>query len=100
MQSAQCPCFPIWTFNYKETFFKTTCVCVCVCVSVCIHSSRATPLTVALQTPLSMGFPRQEYWSGLLVPTPGDLPDKLGNSKMNSILDILNFVGTITALRT
>ena len=80
------------------------CVCVSVCVSVCIHSSRvglfATPWTVALQTPLSMGFPRQEYWSGLLVPTPGYLPDKLGNSKMNSILDILNFVGTIIALRT
>ena len=106
MQSAQYSCFPIWTFNYKETFFKTTCVCVCVCVcvSVCIHSSRvglfATPWTVALQTPLSMGFPRQEYWSGLLVPTPGYLPDKLENSKMNSILDILNFVGTIIALRT
>ena len=27
------------------------------------------------QAPLSMGFPRQEYWSGLPVPSPGDLPD-------------------------
>ena len=27
------------------------------------------------QAPLSMGFPRQEYWSGLLCPPPGDLPD-------------------------
>ena len=27
------------------------------------------------QTPLSMGFPRQEYWSGLLFPSSGDLPD-------------------------
>ena len=35
----------------------------------------ATPWTVAHQAPLSMGFPRQEYWSGLLFPTPGDLPD-------------------------
>ena len=34
-----------------------------------------TPLTVALQAPLSMEFPRQEYWGGLLLPTPGDLPD-------------------------
>ena len=34
-----------------------------------------TPWTVAHQTPLSMGFPRQEYWSGLLFPPPGDLPD-------------------------
>ena len=32
-------------------------------------------LTVALQAPLSMGFPRQEYWSGLLFPSPRDLPD-------------------------
>ena len=30
---------------------------------------------VACQTPLSMGFPRQEYWSGLPFPTPGDLPN-------------------------
>ena len=29
----------------------------------------------AYQAPLSMGFPRQEYWSGLLSPSPGDLPD-------------------------
>ena len=29
--------------------------------------------TVACQTPLSMGFPRQEYWSGLPYPSPGDL---------------------------
>ena len=33
------------------------------------------PWTVAHQAPLSMGFPRQEYRSGLLLPSPGDLPD-------------------------
>ena len=33
------------------------------------------PWTVARQAPLSMGFPRQEYWSGLSFPSPGDLPD-------------------------
>ena len=32
-----------------------------------------TPWTVAHQAPLSMGFPRQEYWSGLPFPSPGDL---------------------------
>ena len=32
-----------------------------------------TPETVAHQTPLSMGFSRQEYWSGLAFPTPEDL---------------------------
>ena len=35
----------------------------------------ATQLTVAFQTPLSMGFSRQEYWSRLPFPSPGDLPD-------------------------
>ena len=34
-----------------------------------------TPWTVALQAPLSIGFPRQEYWSGLPFLSPGDLPD-------------------------
>ena len=35
----------------------------------------ATPWTEARQTPLSMGFSRQEYWSGLPFPSSGDLPD-------------------------
>ena len=35
----------------------------------------ATPWTVAHQAPLSMGFSRQEYWSGLPFPSPGDLPN-------------------------
>ena len=34
-----------------------------------------TPWTVACQAPLSMGFPRQEYQSGLPFPSPGDLPE-------------------------
>ena len=34
-----------------------------------------TPWTVAHQAPLSMEFSRQEYWSGLPCPPPGDLPD-------------------------
>ena len=34
-----------------------------------------TPWTVAYQAPPSMGFSRQEYWSGLPFPSPGDLPD-------------------------
>ena len=35
----------------------------------------ATPWTVAHQAPLSMGFSKQEYWSGVLFLSPGDLPD-------------------------
>ena len=34
-----------------------------------------TPWTVARHVPLSMEFSRQEYWSGLPFPSPGDLPD-------------------------
>ena len=40
-----------------------------------MSNSFATPWTVARQAPLSMGFPSQEYWSGLPFPSPGDLPD-------------------------
>ena len=35
----------------------------------------ATPWTVAYHAPSSIGFPRQEYWSGLPFPSPGVLPD-------------------------
>ena len=35
-----------------------------------------TPWTVACQAPLSVGLSRQEYWSGLPFPLPGDLPDR------------------------
>ena len=38
--------------------------------------SFATPQSVARQTPLSMEFPRQEYWSGFPFPPLGDLPDQ------------------------
>ena len=35
----------------------------------------ATPWTIAHQAPLSMGFSKQEYWSGFPCPPPGDLPN-------------------------
>ena len=38
-------------------------------------SDSVTPWTIAHQAPLSSGIPRQEYWSGLSFPPPGDLPD-------------------------
>ena len=44
-----------------------------------------TPLTVAPKVPLSMGLSRQEYWSGLPFPSPGDLPDP-GIEPMSSAL--------------
>ena len=57
--------------------FGITCVCVRACVLSCFSCVRlfATPWTVARQAPLSMGFSRQEHWSGLHCPPPGHLPD-------------------------
>ena len=49
-------------------------LCVCVCVLSCVQLF-VTPWTVALQALLFMGFSRQDYWSGLPFPLPGDLPD-------------------------
>ena len=40
-----------------------------------MSDSSATPWTVGCQAPLFKVFVRQEYWSGLLFPTPGYLPD-------------------------
>ena len=40
-----------------------------------MSNSFVTPWALAHQTPLSTGFPGQEYWSGLPFPSPGDLPD-------------------------
>ena len=53
---------------------------MCLLISVCSQSLSGvqlfvTPWTVAHQAPLSMGFSRQEYWSGLLFLPPGDLSD-------------------------
>ena len=50
------------------------CVCIYVCALSCVQLF-ATPWSVACQTPLSMEFSRQEYWSELLFPFPGDLSD-------------------------
>ena len=50
-------------------------MCVCVCAQLLSHVQLFVTLwTVAHRAPLSMGFPRQEYWSGLPFPPPGDLP--------------------------
>ena len=40
-----------------------------------MYDSFATPWTVTGQGPLSLGLPRQEYWSGFRFPSPGDLPN-------------------------
>ena len=60
-----------------------TAYCSCLCGGKCYGKWKVfshvrlfvTPWTVARQAPLSMGFSRQGYWSGLPCPPPGDLPD-------------------------
>ena len=51
------------------------CACMPAALNRSVVSNSATPWTAAHQAPLSVGFSRQEYWSGLPVPTPEDLPD-------------------------
>ena len=52
----------------RQAFF----VC-CLAAQSCL--TLRNPWPVACQAPLSIGFPRQEYWSGLTFPSAGDLPD-------------------------
>ena len=62
------------------TLFPCICIFALLLEDKCVKSLShvrlfATPWTVAYQAPPSMGFSRQEYWSGLPFPSPGDLPD-------------------------
>ena len=61
----------LWVKN--DFIWHVLFVSLCV-LSRSVVSNSATPWTVACQAPLSMGFPRQEYWSGLPFPPPGHLP--------------------------
>ena len=84
------------TSLYREKFWKRTSpICLTVINELWdsnVHMlSRvrffATPWTVALQAPLSMGFSRREYWAGLPFPFPGDLPDPGIEPRSSAFLD-------------
>ena len=63
---------------------------MCVVVLSLNHAGLfATPRTVARQAPLSVGFPGQEYWSGLPCSPPGGLPNPGGESHISRIADEL-----------
>ena len=70
--------------NRCEVIYIVVLICISLIVRLTIFSCAyslshvrffATPWTVACQAPLSMGFSRQGYWSGLPFPSPSDLPN-------------------------
>ena len=72
----------ISAIDLMPVFVIYLCIHLHTYVYVCVHAkllSRVqlfvTPWTVTHQAPLSKGFSRQEYWSGLPCPSPGDLPN-------------------------
>ena len=60
---------------YKYTHTPNWSVCVSEVKSLSSVRLFVIPWTIAYQPPPSMGFSRQEYWTGLPFPSPGDLPD-------------------------
>ena len=78
MESYCCLLWLLWSSHFCISY-------MCVC-HACVHACKCAkllqlcptlwdPQPVARQAPLSMGFSRQEYWSGLPLPPPGDLPE-------------------------
>ena len=61
-------CNPKYNGGRAANFCNSPCGCYCLVAESC-----ATPWTVAHQAPLSIGFSRQEHWSGLPFPSPGNL---------------------------
>ena len=68
-----------------------TCVCVCVCVIRLVMSDSCDPMDCSPPVSSVHGISRQEYWSGLPFPSPGDLPTQGSNlgllhSQVDSLL--------------
>ena len=64
----------------QEVIIKALAYTQVVKNTICVYALSdvwlfVTPWTVTHQPPLSMGFSRQEYWSGLSLPSPGGIPD-------------------------
>ena len=77
------PCSKLATLNLGFGTVRTLSILICCLLTKsCLF---VTPWTVAHQAPLSMGFFRQEYWSGLPFPTSGNFPDP-GVEPVSSVL--------------
>ena len=68
-------CIMPWRYTQIARVSAHVCVCVCVCAKSLQLFLTLWPHGLACQAPLSMGFSRQEYWSGLPCPPPGALPN-------------------------
>ena len=89
--------------NYTGSTFAIVVEGVHVCSVASVVSESATPRTVARQAPLSMGFSRQEYWSRLPCPPPGDLPDpgiKPGSPALQADSLPLSHLGSLVAVES
>ena len=65
----------MWLLSFPKSYLKIHRICMKVLVGrLCLTLCDSMDY-IALQSPLSMGFPRQKYWNGLPFPSPGDLPD-------------------------
>ena len=98
--------FPIsrWE-NIKKKWARTTSLCemsphasavLTIRAPCSVMSNCASPWTIARQAPLPVEFSRQEYWSGLPFPTPGDLPNPGSNPHL--LHHLLWQVGSFTTV--
>ena len=65
----------LWEKKKEDSIYSAWCILLLLSQLLSSVHDFVTPWTVACQTPLSMEFSRQEYWSGLPFPTPGDPPN-------------------------
>ena len=64
-----------WILDHRATWEALFDICACMCAKLLQSCLFVTPWTVVHQVPRSVGSYRQEYWSGLPCPFPGDLSD-------------------------
>ena len=74
-QKPKCGCMYVHYYSSHFVLRYTWPMCACLLSRISHIRLFETLWTVACQAPLSMGFSRQEYWSGLPCPPPGDLPN-------------------------
>ena len=92
LSPCQAPCSAVWLFGWEVTgspeggesgrLWDPLC---CGLVTK-LFVTLCDPMDIAHQAPLSMGFPRQEYWSGLPFPSPGDLSNSGIDPKSPALL--------------